>query len=236
MELNGRIINGQKADMGQYPGLCALRSANGAARCTAELIAPNWALTAGHCQPENGQLLICGCADLRSSECQRRTVATGYLHELYEDWSEGHDLALVRIADPMLGIMPIPLSGESVVGSPVHVAGYGRTCSNCATSPVLLENGNPMTLISNAVCSLYYPGSITHSMLCARSAGSDAAPGDSGGFLGQEIGGVLHQIGVVSWGRDCTAADPGGNPTETCVGVYGSLAGEVDGIRACIQE
>jgi hypothetical protein len=161
-------------------------------------------------------------------------VATGYIHELYEDWSEGRDLALVRIEDPMLGIMPIPLSVKAIVGDTVHVAGYGRTCSNCATSPVLLENANAMSLISHSVCSLYYPGSITPSMLCARSAGSDAAPGDSGGFLGQEIGGVLHQIGVVSWGRDCTAADPGGNPTETCVGVYANLAGEVAGIQTCI--
>ena len=72
-------------------------------------------------------------------------------------------------------------------------------------------------------------------MVCAVGAGSDAAPGDSGGFLGQYIDGVFSQVAVVSWGRPCTAADPGGNPTGTCVGVYANLAGEVAGIHACIR-
>ncbi len=112
------------------------------------------------------------------------------------------------------------------------VAGFGRTCSTCPTSQILLEAD--LTLLTQPACEAAYPGAITESMVCAIGLGKDAAPGDSGGFLGQVIGGVLHQIAGVSWGPECLAADPGHNPTETCIGVYASLRGEVAGIRACI--
>lgn len=231
-EVEARVINGEPADLAQYTGLCSLQD-GGSHFCTAELVDSNWLLTAGHCAPRVGDTAVCGCADLRSATCQRRAVAAGYLHELYVDWSEGHDWALAWVKDAFVGLEPIPLSDVSTPGAPAYVAGWGRTCSTCPTSPVLLEA--ELTLTTQLACSLAYPGAITDSMVCASAPGRDAAPGDSGGFLGQYVGGVFAQVAGVSWGRPCTAADPGGNPTGTCVGVYASLRGEVDGIQACVR-
>jgi hypothetical protein len=229
-----RVIGGDEADLAQYTGLCSLQDIIGRHYCSCTVLAPGWVLAAGHCQPEPHERVVAGRANLNTTLGQVRRVSRVLEHELYEHWSEGYDLILVQVNEPFVGIEPIPLSGVSVPGAPVYIAGWGRTCSACPTSPVLLEA--EATLLSRLQCQLSYPGSITHSMLCASAPGRDAAPGDSGGFLGQYIGGVFAQVGVGSWGRACTAADPGGDPDATCVGVYANLAGEVDGIRACIQE
>jgi hypothetical protein len=228
-----RVIHGQEADLAQYTGLCSLQSVSGHHFCTAELLAPEWLLTAGHCMPPSaGDVAVCGCADLQSSDCRVSRVAMGYVHEQYSAWYEGHDLALVRVVDAFDGIEPVPLSDVSLPGEAAYVAGWGVTCSTCGTSQYLLEA--ELRLLTNGGCSVEYPGSITDSMVCAIGVGSDAAPGDSGGFLGQYVDGGFVQVGVVSWGRACTAADPGHDPLETCVGVYARLAGEVAGIQACI--
>lgn len=230
---NPRVINGEDADLAQYPGLCSLQTPWGSHYCACTVLTPRWVLTAGHCQPALGDHISAGCADLRTNECQQRRVVQGLEHEQYTDWSEGHDFALARVDEPFLGVMPIPLSAVAVAGRAATVVGWGRTCTTCPTSPILQEA--ELSLLSQHACEVAYPGSITDSMVCAAAFGRDAAPGDSGGFLGQEIGGELVQVGVVSWGRQCKAGDPGEDPKQTCVGVYARLDGEVPGIQACVE-
>jgi len=232
-----RVINGYPAADGTLQFMVSLQSVIGSHYCSGELVAPRWVLTAGHCLPPYaGDQVVAGKHDLRASGGQTRRILRALRHEQYVDWSEGHDLALLELAEPVTGIEPVRLASPlvpPVAGRAALVAGWGRTCSSCATSPVLLVGD--LELMTRSACRLAYPGSITDSMLCAQGAGVDAAPGDSGGFLGQSLGGELTQVAAVSWGVPCQAADPGQDPKQECVGVYAAVADEYPGIQACIR-
>jgi secreted trypsin-like serine protease len=214
--------------------MASVQSYRGDHYCTSEVLSPTWVLTAGHCLPPySGDRVKAGTHDL-SQPGQVRTIKRALRHELYNDWSEGSDLALLELDAPLVGITPVKLSSERpIIGAVAIAAGWGRTCSTCPTSTKLLLAETK--LISNLECSLSYPGSIQVSMVCGTAPGRDAAPGDSGGFFGQILAGELQQVGVVSWGRACEAADPGEDPTQPCVGVYARLEGTVGGIEACIK-
>jgi endopeptidase E len=239
-----RVINGEEAAPGTMLWMASYQYASGSHRCSGSLVAPGWVLTAGHCLPPHvGDRVVVGRQDLRGDDGQVRGVKRALRHKLYVDWSEGHDVALLELDAPVLNIAPVRLASPltpPVADQLALLAGWGRTCSTCPTSPKLLvspmDPERALSVLDYASCRMAYPGDITDDMLCTEGPGVDAAPGDSGGFLGQFLGpdGLLMQVADVSWGRPCRAADPGENPVQTCVGVYASLMEKYEGIHNCI--
>jgi secreted trypsin-like serine protease len=165
-------------------------------------------------------------------------VAHVYRHERYQHWSKGPDLCLLRLRDAVTGIATVQLAdsattatryvgsdGVSWRGGDAQASGWGRTCNDCPTSPVLLEAA--VQLLTPQDCQAWY-SIANETMLCGLAPGRDAAPGDSGGGLYQTLpDGRIVLAGVVSFGGGC-------DTEQTCVGAYAAVPPEADGIRTCI--
>lgn len=151
----------------------------------------------------------------------------------------GHDIALLKLAKPMPGpyasliLDPALLPGP---GRQVRVAGFGKTELNMhkrkldrfarkdgkgelfAGSARLLETA--VERVGDQACQARYAGSaIGPEQICAglEQGGKDSCQGDSGGpLVVAGADGCPHQIGVVSWGEGCAAAQ--------AYGVYTNVA------------
>jgi len=100
--------------------------------------------------------------------------------------------------------------------------GWGTTQSG-QLSPVLMQAEVPLVSQDTCTQASSYPGppgsslTVTDNMICAGFAagGTDACQGDSGGPLITITDGVATQLGIVSWGEGCAAANK--------YGVYSSV-------------
>lgn len=107
--------------------------------CTATLIAPDRALTAGHCVApyHDGQLELRFGHRLDDPEAERRVVVAATLHPLYDESSSDHDLAVLRLDRPA---SPAPMAlfagdlDSAFVGSELTLVGYGATAEQAILS------------------------------------------------------------------------------------------------------
>lgn len=226
------VVGGTPARPGEFPWMVSLlirqiKNREAAAICGGALIAPDWVLTAAHCNltgvvdPDIGPDPIAldvlhGSVDLRTNQGQRVKVEKVFEHPT-------HDLALLKL-DRKLPYAPIGIAVhpflESVLapaGANLTGMGFGYSVPDpyaepVPPSPILLKVNLPR--VSNAECArIFYPGWFEghpespvfdpKTEICAGGvAGKDTAGGDSGGPLVRQIPGhpaVL--VGVVSWGN-----------------------------------
>ena len=156
------------------------------------------------------------------------------IHEGHDTRRNLHDIALMRLAEPLSGAQTVQLQSprlNRVFGSPGAcsvVTGWGRLEDGGALPDRLQAVDLP--IIDNATCGSIYPsvypiGEITDGQVCAgyEQGTLDTCVGDSGGPLvvpGGPTGWT--QIGVVSYGWRC--AQP------RAYGVYTRVSSYIDWI------
>lgn len=228
------IVGGKSAQEGQFPWIGDLRDAAGHL-CGSALIDPQWVVTAGHCTFDPGSGLPADTAGMRirfnsvntnaplnpggGVEVALKKIFCHSGFDINEPFSNGKDIALIHLKQPVNTISPIALPALTdtatvyATGHPVKIAGWG--ISNPATfgSPDTMKFCNTKVFDFNLCNTLY--GGISSQSFCAGYKLSEeiagAAAGDSGGPVWIEQGSNKKIIGVVSGGMlPYTAADTPG--------------------------
>lgn len=92
------------------------------------LITPTWVLTAAHIPNAAMGTFQIGA--------QTQTVTQIVRHPLYTNINLGYDLALLRLASPMIGVTPTNIyTGSNELGAIVSITGYGSTGVGSSNNP-----------------------------------------------------------------------------------------------------
>lgn len=221
--LTGRIVNGTKAHLRQFPYQVSLqRSYNSRHFCGGSLIDEYYVVTAAHCMfLYGGKILpwtiavVAGELQLsgRTSTGQTRGVEAIYVHPEFNSTTLQNDIALLYLTVPFKltqEITPALLTvSPPEPGTKCQVAGWGYPDQNFpVVSNDLMYVDLPV--VDNTLCGklLENVTSILPGMFCAgyMEGQRDACQGDSGG--GMICNG--HLIGVVSGGHGCALPETPG--------------------------
>ncbi|XP_024875277.1 trypsin-3-like [Temnothorax curvispinosus] len=215
-DLTGRIVNGTKAVLKQFPYQVSLmRSYSKTHFCGGSLISSSLVLTAGHCMYMSGKVIqpwtimvvggVVKLSDNRTNR-QERGVVTIRIHPKFNLRTLHNDVAVLKLSQPFKftpEVRSVPLPGNAPVPKTVcQVPGWGYQSSNIPiTSPDLLYVDLPIRSVNECRKLLKNVTDLPAGMFCAGylEGGRDACQGDSGG--GMVCKGVL--TGVVSGGKGC---------------------------------
>lgn len=217
------IINGTKAELGEWPWQVAISTRAGFLFCGGSLLSEEWVLTAAHCvakqnstdtQPTSALKLLFGkyYRNVNDDKVQERDVISIILHENYNPAILDFDIALIRVKPLVLTnyIQPVCLTSSDISNRNLHignsgiVTGWGRDETG-RNSEVLKKTS--LSVISSQICEENNKIEITENMFCAGSpnAASDTCDGDSGGplvFPVINFGKTRWFLeGIVSWGN-----------------------------------
>ncbi|XP_061225242.1 acrosin-like [Neopsephotus bourkii] len=173
--------------------------------------------------------VMVGITDLvwANSETQKRWIRKVVVHEHYTKVSDGFDIALVELDQPVqcgyhvqLACVPDSTLRVSQL-SECFISGWGaREARTGASSPSALQEAK-VRLIDVQLCnsSLWYRGALKSHNLCAGypQGGIDSCQGDSGGPLmcRDTRANFFWVVGLTSWGRGCARAKQPGVYTST---------------------
>nr|XP_031825821.1 trypsin-2-like [Nomia melanderi] len=214
--LTGRIVNGTKAALRQFPYQVSLRrSYNSRHFCGGSLIDEYYVLTAAHCVFLNGEpilpwtvMVVAGEIQLnqQTPAGQRRGVEEIYVHPRFNQSTLQNDVALLYLKVPFKltpNITPVIMTTEPPVPNSIcQVSGWGYPSYDYPiVSNDLMYVDLP--IVEPSVCKklLVNVTDLLPGMFCAgyMEGQRDACRGDSGG--GMICNGVL--TGVVSGGEGC---------------------------------
>ncbi len=212
-----RIVGGARI---RVEALASLQDGTGWHRCGATWITEHVAVTARHCWPEPGDVLVASCQDLTSEDCTEHHVTRAISPPGWDADTLDWDAALV-LTDRPFGGVPMPLAAAVDMSAPATTAGWGRTSEGGPVSSVSL--GVDLPLLPWGECQALYP-TLTSRMLCAVEQGEGSCQGDSGGPLMQRaVDGTWVLTGDVSHGYGCARGS----------GVYGSVPAMLEWIVPC---
>lgn len=216
-----RIVGGVEANKGEFPWIAGLYK-RGRHFCGGSLIDETHVLTAAHCVAHMSSYDV---AQLRvrvgdhdkstpfESKHQTLKVARIVRHKGFSTETLHDDVALVTLASRVkfannIRAICLARGSSNYEGRVVTVAGWGSLREGGRQPNVLMKVS--IKVWKNSDCSATYgrqaPGGIISSMMCAGRKGKDSCSGDSGGPLMVVEGGVVYQVGVVSWGIGCGKA------------------------------
>ncbi|KAH8270196.1 hypothetical protein KR018_005500 [Drosophila ironensis] len=229
-----RIVGGTQVRTNKYPWIAQIIRGT-FLFCGGTLINDRYVLTAAHCvhgMDMRGVSVRLLQLDRSSTHLGvTRSVAFAHAHVGYDPVSLVHDIALLRLDQPIPLVDPIrpaclPSNWlQNFDFQKAIVAGWGLSQEGGSTSSVLQETVVP--IITNAQCrATSYKSMIVDTMLCAgyvRTGGRDACQGDSGGPLIVRDR-IFRLAGVVSFGYGCAKPD--------APGVYTRVSRYLDWIAA----
>lgn len=220
---NAGIVGGDLAEGEEYPWMCSIILDAPTPGCGASLIAPQWVLTAAHCELSSFDItsthVLINSLTLDLDDLQPYAelieIEEFIVHEDFNSFSvEGPDIALIRLSEPS-GITPVEIAtlDESDYyehGDPARALGWGLTEEGMASDELLKVD---CRFFSSDTCAELYSESPESfydlnagGNICAGyfsgEAPAGAAQGDSGGplfFIDDE--GNYKQVGVVSGGE-----------------------------------
>jgi hypothetical protein len=210
-ELNREIVNGSITDEFPATGMLILGPSpeRGVIGCSVTLIGCDTILTAAHCVCEDTgpDCAVPQPLHVFFQNAGFFQVSSVSTHPLYNSAVE-HDAAILRLAEPVTGILPVPVASRPVpAGSPAIIVGFGRTGGE-AYEYGIKRKGDVVTtacsseLGSNKLC-WRFDGS-------AGSGPSNVCHGDSGGSTYVVRDGVVEIVGVHSTtNQESCLSDPG---------------------------
>ncbi|KAH8261996.1 hypothetical protein KR038_000108 [Drosophila bunnanda] len=215
-----RIVGGSQVRTNKYPWIAQIIRGT-FLFCGGTLINDRYVLTAAHCvhgMDMRGVSVRLLQLDRSSTHLGvTRSVAFAHAHVGYDPVSLVHDIALLRLDQPIPLVDPIrpaclPSNWlQNFDFQKAIVAGWGLSQEGGTTSSVLQEVVVP--IITNAQCrATSYRSMIVDTMMCAgyvQTGGKDACQGDSGGPLIVRDR-IFRLAGVVSFGYGCAKPDAPG--------------------------
>jgi len=217
-EFFSQIVGGSPAEAGEFKFMVSWHdNLSQKPSCGASLVAPNIVLSAAHCYSVPGNLRI-GSINAKSfydgdpPGVERESVEK-IRHPGYSFPDNDFMLMVLNEAVDTTVYPPIELNfdpSKPATGADITVIGFGTKSSGGSQPDHLLKVDVPA--VSNSVCQEQYDGIKKEIHLCAgfTEGGKDSCQGDSGGPIFEEIGGVLKQVGVVSYGEGCAQAGKSG--------------------------
>jgi trypsin len=226
VETQDKIVGGQEATPGEFPGIVALYSGTSQV-CGGTLVAANWVVSAGHCvirptQPNGGiTKIVIGRHKLSvATDGESINVKRAIRHEGYNSSTLVNDISLFELETASTKPLAKLISNEQAAGivaaAMTTVAGWGTTREGGRPSDVLMKVDVPV--IANDVCKTYPRyNNVSDGMICAGYAegGKDSCQGDSGGPLYMKVNDEWLHIGLTSWGIGCARANAPGVYTRT---------------------
>ncbi|NP_001166070.1 serine protease 132 precursor [Nasonia vitripennis] len=216
-KLPGRIVNGTKAMLGQFPQQVSLRRRYSQSHfCGGSILTPEWVLTAGHCMMDKNLnvieaytiLVIAGEIALKNSNAARQWsyVKNVIVHPSFDYNTLHNDVALLRLEKPFTFdpfVKPAPIAWlQMQPGTVCQVSGWGyQKYAGNSVSSYLMYVDLPLLPIPQCRKLMANYSTVPRGMFCAGylEGGRDACQGDSGG--GMMCKGYL--TGVVSGGEGC---------------------------------
>ena len=233
LEKQSRIVGGSPTNRGRYPYQVALTS-HGFYFCAGTLIAPEWVLSAAHCEGYATHVEIGRYNHNNVSETfETIEVETEILHPRFDVASFDFDFMLLKLKNPS-NHSAVKLDDGSIKipkRQTLTVVGWGKTSTYGNPSDILLEV--EVDFFPNSRCKRRYDKfrkTITGRMMCASRFGKDACQGDSGGPLILKGGDSSQdiQVGLVSWGLGCA--------NTILPGVYARVSKAIEFIETYVPE
>ncbi|XP_037293536.1 chymotrypsin-1-like [Manduca sexta] len=212
-----RIVGGSLAPTGQFKYqaglLISMVGSNGTGVCGASLLSANRLVTAAHCWYDGVNqarlyVVVLGTVTLFSGGTR---IATGNV-TTHPNWIPRYlrnDIAVIYLPRKVtfssnIGPVALPSGSElreDFMGSIAMASGFGMTSDGSMIRLNQSLSYVNLTVISNELCSVYYPILVQSSNICTGSyRGSGACHGDSGGPLVTISNKRPVLIGVVSFG------------------------------------
>ncbi|WP_181442573.1 trypsin-like serine protease [Streptomyces tateyamensis] len=175
----------------------------GSLACTATLVAPQWVLSAASCfPPATGPLgTMAPVPAATTATIGSHTVAVAE----YDTYASDRDLVMVRLAQPVTDVTPIPVSGTApAAGENLQVVGFGRTKTEWRPSSPHSATFTVGTV--NATDLAVTPSTPADAVLCQGDAGAPALRAKGNGFEIVAVTGHSGQSGCLGATDTATGA------------------------------